>query len=127
MLTNCLSRRSHFVSGPWYQPELYYKIFMRAMFNKDIATGIIPVFDQLMTIGPSSTFHVKNKIPERPEPRCYVLDTKTCTTEQYATVLNGTAIVKNFMVVGREEDKVTENVNREGKQQVLSMEGQLEL
>ena len=114
-------------SGPWYQPELYYKIFMRAMFNKDIATGFIPVFDHLTTIGPSSTFHVKNKIPERPVPKCYVLDTRTCTPEQYATVLNGTAVVKDFMVVGTEQDMASQDLNRVSKQDFLRVEGQVEL
>ena len=92
------------------------------MFNKDIATGVIPMFDHSTTIGPSSTFHVKNKVPERPEPKCYILATATCTPEQYATVLNGTAIVKDFMVVG----KIDKDMVRDSKQQVLSVEGQLE-
>lgn len=76
---------------------------MRALFNKDIATGLVPVSDDLTTFGQSSTFHVKNAVPERPEPRCYTLMPGTCTPEQYATVLNGTAIIKDYFVVGVEE------------------------
>jgi len=100
---------------------------MRAMFNKDIATGLIPVFDHLTTIGPSSTFPVKNKVPERPEPRCYVLNPGTCTPEQYATVLNGTAIVKDFIVIGNVEDKAPEEGLTGGKQRVIGTSGQPEL
>jgi hypothetical protein len=127
ILQDLYSLGSHVASGPWYKPEVYYNIFMRAMFNKDIATGIIPVFDHLTTIGPSSTFHVKNKIPDRPEPRCYILDPRTCTTEQYATVLNGTAIVKDFFVVGTVEDTVPDEALEEGKQRVISVGAQPEL
>jgi hypothetical protein len=119
--------RSYRASGPWYQPEVYYKIFMRAMFNKDIATGLLPVFDKLSTIGPSTTFHVKNKIPERPAPKCYILTPKTCTPEQYNTVLNETAIVKDFMVVGTVDLEAIEDTLRNGEQQVINVEGQAEL
>jgi len=89
---------------PWYQPEASLDIFMRALFNKDIATGLLPVFDDLTSVGPSSTFHVKNAVPERPEPRCYILMPGTCTAEQYATVVNETAIVKDYFVVGVEDE-----------------------
>jgi len=91
---------------------------MRSLFNKDIATGLLPVFDDLSTIGPSSTFHVKNIIPESPEPRCYILEPETCTSEQYATVLNDTAIVKDFFVVGNTADQISE-VLLEGMQQKI--------
>jgi hypothetical protein len=83
---------------------------MRAMFNKDIATGLLPVSDDLTTIGPSSTFHVKNIIPERPEPKCYILQPGTCTSEQYATVLDGTAIIKDYFVVGNVKDEANEEL-----------------
>jgi hypothetical protein len=98
---------------------------MRALVNKDIATGLLPVYDDLTTVGPSSTFDVKNAVPERPEPRCYILMPGTCTPEQYATVLNGTAVVKDYFVVGVEEN--SGKVFAGGRQYVLSDEGRLEL
>jgi len=88
---------------PSYQPEVSYEIFMRALMNKDVATGIISVTDNYSTFGPSSTWHVKNKIPPWPQPTCYILSPGTCTEEVYATVKNGTAVVKDYIVVGKEE------------------------
>lgn len=88
---------------------------MRAMFNRDIATGLLPVSDDLTTEGPSSTFHIKNEVPESPEPKCYVLVPNTCTPEQYASVVDGTAIVKDFFVVGN----VRDGVRGDGTQQVM--------
>lgn len=83
---------------------------MRAMFNRDIATGLLPVSDDLATTGPSSTFHVKNEIPKRPEPKCYILQPGTCTPEQYASVIDGTAIIKDYFVVGNVKDGVNEEL-----------------
>ncbi|KFY09286.1 hypothetical protein V491_08278 [Pseudogymnoascus sp. VKM F-3775] len=100
---------------PWYQPEVSYEIFMRAMFNRDIATGLLPVSDDLTTTGLSSTFHIKNEVPEYPEPKCYVRAPGTCTPEQYATVIDGTAIVKDFFVVGNVKDEI----RGDGAQKVL--------
>ncbi|KAH7420101.1 serine carboxypeptidase [Cadophora sp. MPI-SDFR-AT-0126] len=111
---------------PWYQPEVSYNIFMRAMFNKDIATGLLPVSDDLTTLGPSSTFHIKNAVPSAPEPKCYILNPETCTPEQYAGVKDGSAIVRDFFVVGsvRHEDV---EVGGESGQSVLEDIGQSEL
>jgi len=92
---------------------------MRAMFNRDIATGLLPVWNELTTFGPSSTFHIKNEVPEAPEPRCYILKRGSCTTEQFETVKNGTAIIKDFFVTGTvEEDRSWEGVDQ--KQHIFS-------
>ncbi|KAH9217656.1 putative lysosomal protective protein precursor [Leptodontidium sp. 2 PMI_412] len=112
---------------PWYQPEVSYNIFMRAMFNKDIATGLLPVFDELSTIGPSSSFHVKNAVPEAPEPKCYILSPGTCTFEQYAGLKDGTAIVREFFVVGSTRDGGVDELVGEDGQRVLSEAAQPEL
>jgi hypothetical protein len=95
---------------PSYQPLAAYDIFMRATFNRDIATGILPVTDELATIGPLSSWHIKNNPPERPEPRCYVLKPDSCLPDVWATVKNGTAIIKDFFVVGVEEEKTEQEV-----------------
>lgn len=92
---------------PAYQPETAYKIFMRAMFDKDIATGLIPMFDEYFTVGPKSTRHITNEVPPYPKPVCYTLALlETCEFEEYWAVVNGTAIVKDYLVVGIEEDRV---------------------
>lgn len=69
------------------------------MFNKDVATGMIPVTDDYSTEGPSSTWHIKNEIPSFPQPTCYILSPETCTEEQYAAVKNGSAVIKDFMML----------------------------
>ena len=85
---------------PSYQPETAYKIFMRAMFNKDIATGRIDLTDGYSTKGPSSTWHIKNDILPCQEPECYILEPSGCSEEEYAMVMNNTAIIENYIVVG---------------------------
>jgi len=84
---------------PSYQPIASYEIFMRATFNRDIATGLIPVTDELSTEGPSDVWHIKNIPPVMPKPRCYVLKPGTCTPEVWAKVVAGTVRVKDYWVV----------------------------
>ena len=72
---------------------------MRATFNKDIKTGNFEVNDGYSTVGPTSVFHIKNEVPEWPESSCYILSPGTCTEEQYEQVLNGTVLIKDFVVV----------------------------
>ena len=81
-----------------------YEIFMRATFNKDVSTGLIPVYDHFSTFGPHSTWHIKNKILESPEPKCYVLQPMTCTPDTWEKVINGSVLVKDYYVV---EDEST--------------------
>jgi hypothetical protein len=87
---------------PSYQPLAAYEIFMRAMFNKDIPTGLMPVHDELSTLGPSDTWGIKNAVEPAPEPKCYILDLATCTEEAWEKVKSGKATIKDYFVV--EED-----------------------
>lgn len=97
---------------PAYQPETAYEIFMRALFNKDVATGTIDSFDNYNTIGPSNTWHIKNEVFPSPEPECYVLDAGSrCTDDQWALVENGTAVVKDFLVVGNVQEETQSSVS----------------
>jgi len=96
----CHRRTTNFDKVPSYQPEVSYDLFTRALFNKDMSTGLLPLLDSYKSIGPDSTWHIKNEIPERPEPLCFILSPATCTTEQYETVLDGTAIIKDWVVIG---------------------------
>jgi carboxypeptidase C (cathepsin A) len=96
---------------PSYQPVAAYEIFQRATFGRDIATGLIPVFDELVTIGPRDTFFIKNVPPEMPEPKCYVAKPETCTEEMWAAVKNGSAIIKDWFVVGLKEDAVLDELD----------------
>ncbi len=84
---------------PSYQPEAAYEIFMRATFNRDIATGLIPVTDDLLTVGPKDTWAFKNVPPEMPAPRCHILTPGSCLPEVWEKVLGGRVVVKDWFVV----------------------------
>ncbi|KUJ23315.1 alpha/beta-hydrolase [Mollisia scopiformis] len=87
----------------YYQPETAYRVFTRAMFHTDIATGGISIADHnnYSTTGPSSGFHIKNTMPDNPPNICYTyMATTTCTTDQLAKLQNGTAVVEDWIVVG---------------------------
>ncbi|KAJ7347264.1 Alpha/Beta hydrolase protein [Mycena albidolilacea] len=88
---------------PYYQPETAYRIFQRAMFNTDVATGRIATgaAANYTTTGPSSSFDIKNAVPPPPLPLCYTWDVfETCTDAQKLLLDNGSAVVRDFIVVG---------------------------
>ncbi|KAJ0417547.1 Alpha/Beta hydrolase protein [Aspergillus carlsbadensis] len=89
--------------GPSYQPETFFRLFSRIMRSRDIATGEVslsgPEGAKYQTHGPHSSFHIKNILPEPAVPVCYTLSmTTTCTANQQAALLNGTAVVEDFVV-----------------------------
>ncbi|KAL3455180.1 Alpha/Beta hydrolase protein [Aspergillus heterothallicus] len=89
--------------GPSYQPETFFRIFSRIMRSQDIATGTVsltgPQGVKYRTRGPKSSFHIKNVLPKPSAPLCYTLDMMTaCTENQQQSLLNGTAVVENFVV-----------------------------
>lgn len=86
---------------PAYQPETAYQIFMRALFNKDIATGTIDTVanSSYRTSGPSDTLAIKNKVPDPEVMFCYTRDTSTCSDEQVESLQNGTAVVKDWIII----------------------------
>ncbi|KJZ77072.1 hypothetical protein HIM_03393 [Hirsutella minnesotensis 3608] len=93
---------------PSYQPAAAYAIFMRATFNRDVSTGLLPVVDDLATVGPSDTWHIKSKPPKSPEPRCYVLSPESCTPDVWAKVVDGDVRVKDWFVIDEDEDEIGE-------------------
>lgn len=86
---------------PAYQPETAFKIFQRALFNFDIATGNVSTIENpdYATTGPDNTFNITNEPIVDPGSQCYVLDRDQCTEEQWETVQNGTALVRNWIVI----------------------------
>ena len=87
---------------PSYQPETSYRIFMRALFNQDIATGKIDTAanGSYGTSGPADTFSFKNEDPPEPKGLCYTLDPQaTCREEQIEALLNGSALVHNWILI----------------------------
>ena len=86
---------------PSYQPETAYQIFMRALLNKDIATGERTISDNYSTVGPSSTWQFKNEVLSVPKSECYILNPDTCPEKEYEMVKNNTAIIKDYIVTSR--------------------------
>ncbi|RAR01961.1 carboxypeptidase s1 [Stemphylium lycopersici] len=79
---------------PAYQPETAYKIFMRALFNRDISTGNVSIAESpdYATEGPSDVYNITNEPIVDAGAQCYVLDPGQCTEDQWASVMNGTAL-----------------------------------
>lgn len=94
---------------PSYQPEASLRIFERALFNRDIATGAVDLTatggwaagaaEVFRTEGPGDTWWMRSEVLPAPERRCYILQMMTCTGEEVEALRNGTAVVKDFMVV----------------------------
>lgn len=109
---------------PSYQPEAAYRIFMRALTHHDIATGTINThhtfpttnittsssssdeeeeqYEYYSTTGPSDTWWKKNDVLPGMPHVCYTLDPlRQCTEEEVEWIRDGTAVVKDWILVGR--------------------------
>ncbi|KAH8728155.1 Alpha/Beta hydrolase protein [Phaeosphaeriaceae sp. PMI808] len=85
-----------------FQPETVSKIFDRVMFDKDVATGSLTTNgnSSYSSTGPASSFGIKNELPPSPKSECYAWDaTNTCTLAERLALANGTAVVKDFILV----------------------------
>lgn len=81
---------------PSYQPETAYKMFHRALTNKDIATGTIDTAanPDYATNGTADTWAIKSENPDDPVHYCYLWDVEaTCTEEQIQSILDGSAVI----------------------------------
>lgn len=89
------------------QPETAFQIIRRALFNLDIATGTKPVTAEDGTLyrseGPSDSLGFRNEVlPVDVLQVCYLLDVNaTCTDDQKEMISNGTAVIKEYMVVDK--------------------------
>lgn len=94
--------------GPAYQPETAFKIFMRVLNNQDVATGSVDIIGNpdYSTKGPQSVRNVSTAGPQQPAQFCYILDTGTCFDEQIDAVANGTALIKDYIVVDANSTKI---------------------
>ena len=96
---------------PSYQPEVAYEIFMRALKGRDIATGELDLEtvargkggEQYRTEGPGDTWWMRSEVLPSPARECYVLDLSRCSAEEVEWIFDGTAVVKDWILVGREE------------------------
>ncbi|KAK3395297.1 Alpha/Beta hydrolase protein, partial [Podospora didyma] len=84
-----------------YQPETVHAIFNRALSGKDVATGLSAADAKYSSQGSNSAFLNRTLPKEVPAPaRCYVYAVQvTCTEEQIWALGNGTAMVKDYVVV----------------------------
>lgn len=109
---------------PSYQPEASLRIFERALFNRDIATGAVDLtatggwrgddVEVFRTEGPGDTWWKRSEVMPVPEGRCYSLMPSTCSREQVEALRNGTAVVKDYYVVGIEGDEGVSPVGSSG-------------
>jgi Serine carboxypeptidase len=104
---------------PAYQPIAAYEIFMRATSNRDIASGLIPVTDQLTTAGPKDIRHIKNIPPQMPKPKCNVLSPFTCAPDIWEMVLADNVTVKDWVVVDEDSRDGFVNDATDSRQVVL--------
>ncbi|PKS10109.1 hypothetical protein jhhlp_001859 [Lomentospora prolificans] len=87
-------------SAAYYQPETTYRIFDRAMGGKDVGTGKVSASDDYSSEGPQSARGVTSELPASRSPICYVYDIAlTCTPNQISALADGSAVVKDFIVV----------------------------
>ncbi|RBR24481.1 uncharacterized protein FIESC28_02677 [Fusarium coffeatum] len=88
-------------SAGGFQPETVSRIFERAMFRKDVATGKVELTreETYQSNGKADVRDVKNKLPASIDSVCYVLQpADTCTKEQKAALVDGTAETKDWVV-----------------------------
>lgn len=93
-----------------YQPETLSKIFERAMFRNDVATGDVDLSGQTeyASTGPSDVRNVTFDAPEPIMNKCYVLDPiGTCTEEQVEALLDGSAETEDWVVTNPPGSKGT--------------------
>nr|POF03779.1 carboxypeptidase s1 like b [Quercus suber] len=98
---------------PSYQPEAAYEIFMRALRGQDIATGTVSLDHfhakhgiEYSTEGPGDTWWMRSDVLPAPKHECYIFDTGRCSETEKEWLMDGSAIVKDWIVVGREQQHV---------------------
>ncbi|KAK0622063.1 Alpha/Beta hydrolase protein [Bombardia bombarda] len=87
---------------PYYQPETAYQIFNRVMSNTDVATGkLSTIAGDYSSSGPDSVFVANSIVPKEEARDCYLWDVmETCDQKQEEILTSGSAVVKDFILVG---------------------------
>ncbi|VUC21495.1 unnamed protein product [Clonostachys rosea] len=86
----------------YYQPETLSKVFDRAMFRHDVATGRVDLKEHTgySSKGPADVSNVTNEIPAPVNNTCFLSLAKTsCTNEQLEALADGSAVIRDFVVV----------------------------
>ena len=72
-----------------------------------MATGKTKLSNNYATTGLASTFSVKDQAPESEPPFCYTYaPSSTCTDEQLESVIDGTAIIQDYIVIDNNTSKL---------------------
>jgi hypothetical protein len=87
---------------PAYQPETAYKIFTRALFNLDIATGTQPTGEGTNYTSPGRDVpDVQLMAGQSGLSYCYTYDAGSCYEWQVDMIQNGTAEICNWLFVDK--------------------------
>lgn len=83
-----------------YQPETIFRIFERAIFGKDVATGQADA-SSYASQGPASVLNVTNEIRDPIiGPMCFWYDAYyTCDEAQLAALEKNVAVIEDYVVV----------------------------
>ncbi|KAF2247337.1 alpha/beta-hydrolase [Trematosphaeria pertusa] len=97
---------------PYYQPETAYQIFNRVMFNTDVATGKLATSScngTYSSTGLASAWTASELHLDEEPAQCYLWDVlETCTLAQGQILMNGSAVVKDFILVGYKAENGSE-------------------
>lgn len=92
------------------QPETAYRIMERVLYNRDVSTGTVSTASTFgydgstySSKGPSHSLGYRNEvIPVHVLQVCYLLDVnQTCTDDQIDMIKNGSAVIKDYMIVDK--------------------------
>lgn len=90
---------------PSYQPETAYRVFTRALFNLDIATGRVSTAGDYTSTGRSDP-DVQLTPTGQELTYCYTWAPSDCYDWQRAAIANGTAEICNYLFVDANSTKL---------------------
>lgn len=90
---------------PSYQPETAYKIFTRALFNLDIATGTVSTAGNYTSTGRDDP-NVQLVATPQDLTYCYTWNIGDCYEWQQDAIANGTAEICNYIFVDANSTKL---------------------
>lgn len=99
------------------QPETAFRIFQRAIFGLDIATGKINVektSSNYSSKGTPTASRAKQDIPAQPAPTCYVLDPITCDNKAWAEVFYSSGVIRQHILIDKATAHLFPEISSEG-------------
>jgi hypothetical protein len=94
----------------------YLKILMRALSNRNISTGNTSTTENqnYASKRPSNVYNITNEPIVDEGAQCYILHPAQCTSEQWKSVMNDTALVRNWIVVDANTSHLFPDLNTSG-------------